>query len=1041
MALENKTVVLTIKGTTEGIDQAKASLQSLGVAYEQSNRAIDQRVPALEKLAQKYNDTLRIETQYVANQAKLKAAAEAYTQKTGDSAKAQELLSLGLAGLSKKHEDAMKAANGSASAHAGMNMRFQEGMHSARGFTEMVMAGQNPIRAFTMEASRAGSVLLQVDQGFRSALMGALPWVAGLAVVGTAIAVVTARMMALNAETKTFTATSQAFNNKNFSSGELSSMAHGMASSGSFSRSDTDAALVELTKTRTLSRRTAQEIADASVSFATATGGKLTDATKFLADAAGKGYEGIKSLQDAYGMLSPAQMEHIRQLTEAGRQTDAFAIAMGALKTQMGASKETMEGNKDGFRDMVNAWNDRLDWFVQTDSFKVASSFLDKWAKRMEAGATTILAPSSKLDDARTNAFNAMNDYQGAVSNRIPGNASDDVRIEQAAGRLAEAQAKVRALEQEVAEKGKAASDAQAKLAADQARNISQTNVNHVRAAYAPKIAAAGLTGYDQERALAPSQINEEYKDKDSATKAEALRLRLVEIDTREAAAAAEAAKSTNMQAEAQDRLTLSAGKSWDVRRQALIDNAKAANDHKYGVGKLSDENTKADTNKIDADQFKTQQEYLRSLDKQVADAKSKATTKSFGDIEADSWAQAKVAADQYGLSVDQIQPKLLAVAQAQQKAQLQSVADSVSPDAAYSDRIAKLRELQKRQDEFKVSNEDITRAIQAEDLKRLQSSRDWEAGVAAGFMKYADDASNAGAAAQQGVAKGMSAMEDFFVNIGTGSKSGAQSFKAFADSIIADIERMMVKMSITGPMSQAISGWMGMGSQTGQGGGYSSSSSALGAGGMISLGGSWLGRQLGMSSASSDIPSGGLMASDAAQGISDSAASSGGFWDSIAGLFADGGKITGKGGPRDDSILAAVSNGEYVINAKDTARTLPLLEHINNGGKLPKFADGGMVGGKAPANSNSPMSMPMPSRGVSSAGGSAVQFHPGAVVVNAPGATAEDAHAIATEVANRIVAQAAPAIARAGAMQGAMMVPGLVRQGGDYMAAVRGTK
>jgi hypothetical protein len=59
----------------------------------------------------------------------------------------------------------------------------------------------------------------------------------------------------------------------------------------------------------------------------------------------------------------------------------------------------------------------------------------------------------------------------------------------------------------------------------------------------------------------------------------------------------------------------------------------------------------------------------------------------------------------------------------------------------------------------------------------------------------------------------------------------------------------------------------------------------------------------------------------------------------------ADGGMITGPGGPRDDSILARLSNGEFVVNAAATARHRPLLEAIN---AAPRFATGGMVGGGA---------------------------------------------------------------------------------------------
>lgn len=62
-----------------------------------------------------------------------------------------------------------------------------------------------------------------------------------------------------------------------------------------------------------------------------------------------------------------------------------------------------------------------------------------------------------------------------------------------------------------------------------------------------------------------------------------------------------------------------------------------------------------------------------------------------------------------------------------------------------------------------------------------------------------------------------------------------------------------------------------------------------------------------------------------------------------FGGLFADGGKIMGPGGPRSDSILAAVSNGEYIVNADATSKYLPLLDAINDN-RIKAFADGGMV-------------------------------------------------------------------------------------------------
>ncbi|MFD6069444.1 phage tail tape measure protein [Amycolatopsis lurida] len=47
---------------------------------------------------------------------------------------------------------------------------------------------------------------------------------------------------------------------------------------------------------------------------------------------------------------------------------------------------------------------------------------------------------------------------------------------------------------------------------------------------------------------------------------------------------------------------------------------------------------------------------------------------------------------------------------------------------------------------------------------------------------------------------------------------------------------------------------------------------------------------------------------------------------------FPQGGRIRGPGGPRTDSILARISNGEFIVNARATAQNLDLLHAINNG-------------------------------------------------------------------------------------------------------------
>jgi hypothetical protein len=70
---------------------------------------------------------------------------------------------------------------------------------------------------------------------------------------------------------------------------------------------------------------------------------------------------------------------------------------------------------------------------------------------------------------------------------------------------------------------------------------------------------------------------------------------------------------------------------------------------------------------------------------------------------------------------------------------------------------------------------------------------------------------------------------------------------------------------------------------------------------------------------------------------------------------FANGGLISGPGTGTSDSILARVSNKEFIVNAKQTAKYLPLLQAINSN-TLPKFAEGGLPGstlGALPTFSN----------------------------------------------------------------------------------------
>ncbi|GBD48541.1 hypothetical protein [Methylopila sp. Yamaguchi] len=72
------------------------------------------------------------------------------------------------------------------------------------------------------------------------------------------------------------------------------------------------------------------------------------------------------------------------------------------------------------------------------------------------------------------------------------------------------------------------------------------------------------------------------------------------------------------------------------------------------------------------------------------------------------------------------------------------------------------------------------------------------------------------------------------------------------------------------------------------------------------------------------------------------------GFLGTVLG-FADGGEIKGPGTGTSDSIVARVSNGEFVVRERMVQKHRPLIEAIN-ADKLPAFATGGLVGGAGAA-------------------------------------------------------------------------------------------
>ncbi len=111
---------------------------------------------------------------------------------------------------------------------------------------------------------------------------------------------------------------------------------------------------------------------------------------------------------------------------------------------------------------------------------------------------------------------------------------------------------------------------------------------------------------------------------------------------------------------------------------------------------------------------------------------------------------------------------------------------------------------------------------------------------------------------------------------------------------------------------------------------------------------------------------------------------------------FADGGHVRGPGTGTSDSIDAKLSAGEFVVRASSVMRNREILERINSGEqiKLPAFAAGGFVGGRAASIPRSNLSQ-APGRG-----GNATVNISAPVTVNAAGGTPQQNADLATQMA-----------------------------------------
>lgn len=109
----------------------------------------------------------------------------------------------------------------------------------------------------------------------------------------------------------------------------------------------------------------------------------------------------------------------------------------------------------------------------------------------------------------------------------------------------------------------------------------------------------------------------------------------------------------------------------------------------------------------------------------------------------------------------------------------------------------------------LKAAEEEKISILQQSAARRLMAEQSWITGAREGLRNYADEAANAYRTVSGAVSNAFKGMEDALASFVT---TGKMDFKSFADSIIADMARIAIQQSITGPLAGMLGGLFGGG-------------------------------------------------------------------------------------------------------------------------------------------------------------------------------------------------------------------------------------
>ncbi len=553
-------------------------------------------------------------------------------------------------------------------------------------------------------------------------------------------------------------------------------------------------------------------------------GKDLSAAVLMLGKALENPVDGLGALEKATGKFSDEEKNALQSMVETGRAAEAQKIILDKLAGAIGGTGTAeATGVTGASHQLTIAWKNMLEAIGQTETVSgIAQGALQKLATTF--AVTTEWFSKDPLSVQLRDAKNELAEVQkeldwlqslpSAVQPVYKGNT--EVRQKKAAELRAEIEKLTKAEEAETAERAKAEAgrlsaekEGRADLLISARKNIDEALAKLV------DDPAEKIAKINDELGKTKQRLNG-LREKDGSNagavdvaikQAEELAKRQIDAIQKPIAEAAQKEADTNQKVldDLKQKL-LGIGNE----RQAFIDQAVSRLSNKASDG------DKSKTRALAAQLF--DQKAFAQAEKVIADLGKQMDV--LGD-KRKAFIQGELAKLPETVSQEQIERTKQYAASLFERTEAQENLDRLKQEGkqitegargaeeAYADQIQRLTEMLNA---GAISQDVFNKAKGKAYDESLTGRTDAQAGAIRAFHAYQKNAENTAGAVEEAFTEAMKATEDAIVNMVTKGEISLNSLNDLANSIVADITRMVVQQSITGPLAK----WMGSSMESG---------------------------------------------------------------------------------------------------------------------------------------------------------------------------------------------------------------------------------